>query len=164
MRGLDSDNGEEFINYALLDFCCKARVQFTRSRPYKKDDNAHVEQKNWSHVRQLLGYDRLDNPKLVELINSLYANQWSLYQNHFCPTLKLLEKKRINSKYYKKYETPKTPYQRLVESPHLSEESKSTLKKQHQALDPFKLRQQIDRKLKAIFKQVSVTSNVRKRI
>ena len=166
LQGFDCDNGSEFLNYHLLRYFTdhKPRVKFTRSRPYKKNDNAHVEQKNWSNVRHLLGYDRLDNPKLVELINRLYANQWSLYQNHFCPTLKLLEKKRINSKYYKKYETPKTPYQRLVESPHLSEENKSTLKKQHQSLDPFKLRRQIDRQLKAIFKLVSVTSNVRKRI
>ncbi len=166
LKGFDCDNGSEFLNHHLLRYFTdhKPRVKFTRSRPYQKNDNAHVEQKNWSHVRQLLGYDRLDNPKLVELINNLYANQWSRYQNHFCPTFKLLEKKRINSKYYKKYETPKTPYQRLIESPHVSEESKCTLRKQHQSLDPFKLKQQIDRQLKAIFKLVSVTSNVRKRI
>ena len=166
LKGFDCDNGSEFLNHHLLRYFTnhKPKVKFTRSRPYKKNDNAHVEQKNWSHVRQLLGYDRLDNPKLVELINNLYANQWSRYQNHFCPTFKLLEKKRINSKYYKKYENLKTPYQRLIESPHVSDEFKETLRKQHQSLDPFKLKQQIDRQLKAIFKLVSVTSNVRKRI
>lgn len=166
LKGFDCDNGSEFLNHHLLRYFTdhKPKIKFTRSRPYKKNDNAHVEQKNWSHVRQLLGYDRLDNHKLVELINNLYTNQWSLYQNHFCPTLKLLQKKRINSKYYKKYETPKTPYKRLVESPHLSEENKGTLRKQHQSLDPFVLKQQIDRQLKAIFKLVSVTSNVRQRI
>ena len=166
LKGFDCDNGSEFLNHHLLRYFTdhKPKVKFTRSRPYKKNDNAHVEQKNWSYVRQLLGYDRLDNPPLVELINNLYANQWSRYQNHFCPTFKLLEKKRINSKYYKKYETPKTPYQRLIESPHVSEERKGTLRKQHQSLDPFKLKHQIDRQLKAIFKLVSVTSNVRKRI
>jgi len=166
LKGFDCDNGSEFLNYHLLRYFTdhKPRIKFTRSRPYKKNDNAHVEQKNWSHVRQLLGYDRLDNHKLVGLINSLYSKQWSLIQNHFCPTLKLKEKKRINSKYYKKFETPKTPYQRLVQSPHLSEQSKSTLKKQHQSLDPFKLKQQINRQLKEIFRLVTVTSNVRKRI
>lgn len=123
-----------------------------------------MEQKNYSYVRQLLGYDRLDNPKLVELINRLYANQWSLYQNHFCPTLKLLEKKRINSKYYKKYETPQTPYQRLMLSSHIPNDNKKALNNLHQTLDPFVLKRQIDRQLKAIFKLVPVTSNVRKRI
>ncbi len=166
LQGFDCDNGSEFLNHYLVRYFTdhKPRVKFTRSRPYKKNDNAHVEQKNWSHVRALLGYDRLDNPKLVELINSLYAKQWSRFQNHFCPTLKLLDKKRINSKYYRKYETPRTPYQRIIDSPHISEESKDTLRIQQQSLDPFKLKQQIDRQLKAIFRMVTVTPNVRKRI
>ena len=166
LKGFDCDNGSEFLNHHLVRYFTdhKPRVKFTRSRPYKKNDNAHVEQKNWSHVRQLLGYDRLDNPKLVELINDVYAKQWSRYQNHFCPTLKLADKKRINSKYYRKYETPKTPYQRLIESQHLSEESKCSLRKRHQSLDPFRLKQQIERQLKEIFRLVKVTSNVRQRI
>ena len=166
LKGFDCDNGSEFLNHHLLRYFTdhKPKVKFTRSRPYKKNDNAHVEQKNWSHVRQLLGYDRLDNPQLVNLINNLYANQWSLFQNHFCPTLKLLQKKRINSKYYKKYETPKTPYQRLMQSPPSSDDRKTTLQIKHQTLDPFNLKRQIDRQLKAIFKLVTVTSNVRKRI
>ena len=166
LKGFDCDNGSEFLNHHLVRYFSnhKPKVKFTRSRPYKKNDNAHVEQKNWSYVRQLLGYDRLDNPQLVELINRLYANQWSLYQNHFCPTLKLLEKKRINSKYYKKYETPQTPYQRLMLLSHISDDNKKALNNLHQTLDPFVLKRQIDRQLKAIFKLVSVTSNVRKRI
>ena len=166
LKGFDCDNGGEFLNHHLLRYFTehKPKIKFTRSRPYKKNDNAHVEQKNWSHVRQLLGYDRLENPQLVKLINNLYASQWSLLQNHFCPTLKLLEKKRINSKYYKKYETPKTPYQRLIESPYISEKMKGTLRKQRQSLDPFNLKQQINKQLKAIFRMVKVTSNVRKRI
>jgi len=166
LQGFDCDNGSEFLNHHLVRYFSdrKPKVKFTRSRPYKKNDNAHVEQKNWSYVRQLLGYDRLDNPKLVELINNLYTNQWSLYQNHFCPTLKLLEKKRINSKYYKKYEPPQTPYQRLMESKQVSKENKPALRIRHQSLDTFHLKHQIDRQLKAIFKLVSVTSNVRKRI
>lgn len=174
LRGFDCDNGSEFLNHQLVRYFTdhKPRVRFTRSRPYKKNDNAHVEQlkilsaegKNWSHVRQLLGYDRLDNPELVDLIDNLYAKEWSLYQNHFCPTLKLLEKKRINSKYKKKYEVPKTPYQRLMESTHLSEEQKTQLNACNQNLNPFKLKRAIERKLKAIFKMVTVTPNVRQRI
>jgi hypothetical protein len=166
LKGFDCDNGSEFLNHHLVRYFSKhkQKVKFTRSRPYKKNDNAHVEQKNWSHVRQLLGYDRLDNSKLVKLINNLYANQWSRYQNHFCPTLKLKHKQRINSKYYKKYENPKTPYQRLIESPHVSNENKKVLENLHQTLDPFKLKRQIDKQLKDIFKMVTVTSNVRKRI
>lgn len=166
LRGFDCDNGSEFLNHHLLRFLAdhKPRVKFTRSRPYKKNDNAHIEQKNWSYVRQLLGYDRLDNPELVQPINDLYAKQWSLLQNHFCPTLKLKQKQRINSKYYKTYHTPMTPYQRLIESPHLSNESKDQLKKQHLSLDPFRLKQQIDKHAKAIFTIVRVTPNVRKRI
>ncbi len=166
LKGFDCDNGSEFLNHHLLRYFTehKPRIKFTRSRPYKKNDNAHVEQKNWSYVRQLLGYDRLDNPKLVEPINNLYTKQWSRLQNHFHPTLKLLQKKRINSKYYKKYKTPRTPYQRLIESPDIAKNDKKTLENLHQTLDPFKLKQQIDRQLKAIFTMVTVTSNVRKRI
>ncbi len=166
LKGFDCDNGSEFLNYHLLRYFTehKPKIKFTRSRPYKKNDNAHVEQKNWTHVRHLLGYDRLDNRKLVKLINSLYTRQWSLLQNHFCPTLKLKEKKRINSKYYRKYETPQTPYQRLMLSPHISDDNKITLKNIHQTLDPFKLKRQIKILLKEIFKLVSVTSNVRKRL
>lgn len=166
LQGFDCDNGSEFLNHYLLQYFTdhKPRVKFTRSRPYKKNDNAHVEQKNWSHVRQLLGYDRLDNPELVDLINGLYAKEWSLYQNHFSPSLKLLEKKRIKSKYKKKYEEPKTPCQRLLESIHITEENKKLLRACHQDLNPFNLKQTIERKLKAIFKMVTVTPNVRKRI
>lgn len=166
LKGFDCDNGSEFINHHLLRYFTehKPKVKFTRSRPYKKNDNAHVEQKNWTYVRHLLGYDRLDNHKLVELINNLYAKQWSLLQNHFGPTHKLIEKKRINSKYYRKYDTPKTPFQRLMESEQVSKGRKDTLRKQHRSLDPFHLKRQIERQLKAIFRMVTVTSNVRQRI
>jgi hypothetical protein len=167
LKGFDCDNGSEFLNHHLVRYFSEhkpRKIRFTRARPYKKNDNAHVEQKNWSHVRHLLGYDRLDNPILVELINHLYRNQWSLLQNHFGPTLKLIQKKRINSKYYKKYDKPKTPYQRLLDAEQVPEDSKNTLQKQHLSLDPFKLRQQIEQQLKVIFKLVLVTSNVRQRI
>jgi len=98
------------------------------------------------------------------MINRLYTNQWSLIQNHFRPTLKLAEKKRINSKYYKKYETPKTPYQRLMLSEYIPDKDKITLENLHLTLDPFKIKRQINRQLKEIFRMVTVTTNVRKRL
>ena len=139
-------------------------MSFTRSRPYQKNDNAHVEQKNWSHVRQLFGYDRFEDLSLVDLMNDLYANEWSLYQNHFCPNMKLLEKKRINSKYYKKYDSPRTPYDRVLASDHITNEVKECLEAVHQSLNPFILKRSIEKKLRVIFKSVKVTSNVRQRI
>jgi hypothetical protein len=142
----------------------KNPVQFTRSRPYRKNDNAHVEQKNWTHVRHLFGYDRFENPKLVGLMNDLYKNEWSLYQNHFRPTMKLVEKKKINSKYFKRYDTPKTPYERLLECQYISGEVKERLKKQHAALNPFELKRNIEKKLKGIFKWVSLKNNPRNAI
>jgi hypothetical protein len=112
----------------------------------------------------LFGYDRFEDPSLVALMNGLYANEWSLYQNHFCPGMKLLEKKRINSKYYKKYDLPRTPYDRVMASEHVSEKAKEHLKTVHESLNPFILKKNIEKKLRVIFKKVKVTSNVRQRI
>ena len=162
----DSDNGSEFLNLHLVKYFCdrKKVVPFTRSRPYHKNDNAHVEQKNWSHVRQLLGYRRLENPELVPLINQLYSRQWSLLQNHFVPTMKLLDKQKIKSRYFKTYEDPKTPYQRLIDSPLLPQLKKIELRKIHEALDPYLLKRQKENILKLIFSLNSVTSNLSQRI
>lgn len=166
LQGFDCDNGSEFLNWHLLRYFTAhpSVTSFTRSRPYKKNDNAHVEQKNWTHVRQLFGYDRFEDPSLVELMNDLYANEWSQYQNHFCPSMKLMEKKRINSKYYKKYDFPRTPYDRVMASDSVSEKTKESLKTIHEALNPFILKKTIEKKLRMIFKKVKVTSNVRQRI
>lgn len=153
LRGFDSDNGKEFLNYHLLRHFTKRRnpIQFTRSRPYHKDDNAHVEQKNWTHVRQWLGYHRLDNPDVVPLMNDLYTSEWRWYHNFFCPSVKLIEKKLVASKTIKKYDTPKTPYQRVLESPDVAPSIKRSLTEQYNTLNPFKLRKVIERKLKIIF-------------
>ena len=132
----------------------KAPVQFTRSRPYRKNDNAFVEQKNWTHVRQLLGYERFDNPDLVPVINDLYMNEWSLFNNYFCPTLKLKEKLRINARYTKRYQPPLTPYQRLLDSDQVSHEAKESLEAVYNSLNPFKLKRKIEEKLKALFNLV----------
>jgi len=166
LLGFDCDNGSEFLNYHLVRYFTDhpSLTSFTRSRPYKKNDNAHVEQKNWSHVRQLFGYDRLEERQALPLMNDLYANEWSLYQNHFCPNMKLLEKTRINSKYRKKYDLPRTPYDRVLASDQVSDAAKEQLITVHQSLNPFILRKSIEKKLRVIFKFVKVTSNVRQRI
>lgn len=166
LLGCDCDNGSEFLNHHLIRYLMKRDrpVQFTRSRAYHKNDNAHVEQKNWTHVRHLFGYDRFENPALVDLMNDLYANEWSLYQNHFCPVMKLIEKKKINSHYYKRYSKPMTPYYRVLSLPHISEETKAKLRAQHKTLNPFELKRIIDKKLKRIFELVTITSKVRNRL
>lgn len=166
LLGFDCDNGSEFLNYHLVRYFTEhpSIRSFTRSRPYRKNDNAHVEQKNWSHVRQLFGYDRLEDQRLVALMNDLYANEWSQYQNHFCPSMKLERKQRVGSKYVKKYSKPLTPYQRVMALEDVPLQTRVTLEAVHSRLNPFILKQTIEKKLKVIFQQVQVTSNVRQRI
>jgi hypothetical protein len=149
LLGLDSDCGGEYINYGLRDYLLERDkpVEFTRSRPYKKNDNAHIEQKNWTHVRKLIGYARIDNPKAVELLNDLYKNEWSLFYNYFIPSFKLISKERIGSKVIKKHDKPKTPYQRLLESEFISEEKKQELRNIYETLNPFDLKKIIAKKL-----------------
>ena len=152
--GFDADNGNEFLNWHLFRHFTKRKhpIQFTRSRAYHKDDNSHIEQKNWTHIRQWLGYHRFDNPKAVPLMNDLYTSEWRLYHNFFCPSVKLLEKKRIASKTVKKYDRPKTPYERVLESKRVSASRKRILKEQFKELNPFKLRKAMEKKLDKIFK------------
>lgn len=166
LLGFDCDNGSEFLNYHLFRYFKEngKNTQFTRSRPYKKNDNAHVEQKNWAQVLHLFGYDRLDNESIVELMNDLYSKEWSLYNNYFRPSQKLIKKIKINSKYIKKYDIPKTPYTRVIESNYVSDKMKEILKNKFNKLNPFELKIRIESKLKIIFKNISVTSNVRHRI
>jgi hypothetical protein len=156
LKGFDSDNGTEFLNWHLVSYFkgSKQPIQFTRSRPYQSNDNAHVEQKNWSCVRQLFGYDRFADPRLVRLMNDLYANEFSLLTNFFYPTLKLKSKSRVGSRWVKKYSTPVTPAQRLIDHPDVPQATKDRLLAQAKTLDPFQLQKQIQRKLKAIFKLV----------
>jgi len=151
--GFDCDNGGEFLNQHLLRHFTQRKepIQFTRSRAYHKDDNAHIEQKNWTHVRQWLGYDRLDRKNLVPLLNNLYTQEWRLFHNFFCPSVKLLAKERVGSKTIKRHDSPKTPYQRIMESPHIPEAVKRSLSKKLETLNPFLLRKTMDKKMKKIF-------------
>lgn len=156
----DSDNGGEFINQYLYKFFAERDkiIHFTRSRPYKKNDNAHVEQKNWTHVRKLLKYQRLDNPAILEPLNNILIN-WSMLKNHFHPCRKLSSKERINSAYRKLYDDPKTPYLRLIESSGVSEEQKNKLKQIHVSLDPVVIRRKIRKDLKTLLDSSLVTPN-----
>ena len=151
--GFDCDNGGEFLNRHLIrHFTERPRpVRFTRSRAYRKDDNTHIEQKNWTHIRQWLGYERFEQPALVPLLNELYRSEWRLFHNFFCPSVKLLDKERIGSKTYKRYDTPKTPYQRVMESVHIPRKTKLQLTARLRTLNPFVLREAMECKLKKIF-------------
>jgi len=130
-------------------------AQFTRSRPYKKNDNAHIENKNWTHIRQYLGYQRFDNPELVAMLNDLYRNEWNLYFNFFNNSFKLIEKIRIKSSIRKKFDTPKTPWQRIMASEFIPSETKQRLQRIKDSLDPFELQQQMVKKITAIVKKAN---------
>ena len=148
--GIDSDNGSEFLNFHMLGFCCKNRIQFTRGRPYKKDDNAHVEQKNWTHVRRLLGWDRFESVDALDAINDLYRKEWRLMTNLFQPSVKLLRKERVGSRTRRIYDSPKTPLERLLQRNTAHRPDLAELAKLRSRLDPFALAQTIDRKLESI--------------
>lgn len=154
LLGLDCDNGKELMNKNVYYYLAhrKAPVQFTRSREYYKNDNAHIEGKNWTHVRQWLGYRRFEDPLIVGLLNDLYKNEWRLFQNFFLPSVKLQSKKRIGAHLIKYHDSPKTPYQRILDSRFVAPQTKRSLKEQFKTLNPFKLRETIDKKITIIHK------------
>lgn len=156
VKGLATDNGTEFLNRFLIDYAAAKKgkrgdIYLTRSRPYKKNDQCYVEQKNHTHVRKLLGYDRLDCPQVTQLVNDLYRNEWSDYQNYFIPQVKLIEKIRVGGKYKRKHDEPETPHQRLMKSPQISEQAKETMERHFKTLNPFELKDRIETKLKQIW-------------
>lgn len=157
--GFDSDNGNEFLNWHLIRYFTDVQrprqIQFTRSRPYHSDDNAHVEQKNWTHVRQLFGYERFGNQAVVKLMNDLYKNEMSQMNNYFLPNTKLTEKQRVESKISKKHDKPATPYQRLMKSEHISERKKEELTEIYKSLNPFELKKIIKKKVNHIFSLIN---------
>jgi hypothetical protein len=161
LRGFDCDNGSEFLNWHLLrHFHQRKRpVQFTRSRPYHKNDNAHVEEKNWSLIRNYLGYQRFDMPNIVVLLNDLYANEWNDLFNFFHPSMKLIQKYRQGSKIIKKYSKPMTPYQRILQSEYIDPKTKARLQKYYKILNPFELQQRVMSKIKNILKLANQNSN-----
>lgn len=155
LLGFDVDNGSEFLTWHLWRYFLEREnpVDLRRSRPYKKNDQAYVEQKNWTHVRQLLGYARLEGAELVPELNELYRI-WGLLHNFFCPTLKLKKKTRLGAKTVRKYEKPKTPYQRLLDSPDVTAEQKAALRARFAELNPLELKKQLEAQLKKVFRLV----------
>lgn len=154
MKNFHADNGGEFLNWALHQYLTgrSVKLPWTRSRAYRKNDNTHCEQKNWTHVRQLFGHERFEHPELVALMNDLYASEWSQFTNHFKPTFKLLKRDKRGGKTVRIHEEkPRTPYQRLLESPDVDEAAKAKLRREHGSLDPFALKKGIESKLKNFF-------------
>jgi 5S rRNA maturation endonuclease (ribonuclease M5) len=150
LLGIDPDNGGEFINWQLYRHCVNKNIEFTRGRPYHKNDNAHIEQKNWTHVRKLVGYTRLDKDYQLRVLNSLYRKEWGLFKNFFIANKKLISKKRVGTRIKKVYDKPRTPYQRLLESKEYSNEQKEALRAIYVKLNPVELKRNIDKKLNKI--------------
>jgi hypothetical protein len=142
LLGIDSDNGGEFINDHLVRFCHEEKINFTRSRSYRKNDNCFIEQKNYTIVRRYVGYARYDTEIAQKLLNELYGHL-RLYVNFFLPVMKLIQKIRVGSKVRKKYDEPQTPYQRVLVSPFVPEIKKEELRQEYANLNPAMLRRQI---------------------
>jgi len=150
-KGLDADNGGEFINYFLWGYCNEEKLEFTRSRANKKNDNAYIEQKNWTHVRKIFGYFRYDTTRELAIINDLCRKELRLYKNFFQPIMKLRKKVRIGAKRKRQYESAKTPYQRLMESKQINQQTKKQLKALYEQLNPAALKRLIDRKVYSLY-------------
>ena len=152
---IDPDNGSEFINWQLFNYCMDREIEFTRGRPYQKNDNAHVEQKNWTHVRKVFGYKRRETEDELNIMNDLYKNELRLYKNFFMPNVKLIDKKRTGKhgeKIKKIYDTAKTPYRRVLECDQINKKTKKQLKEQYKQLNPAELRRKILSKTKKLNK------------
>jgi len=163
LRGIDSDNGSEFINYHLHAYCQLLGIEFTRGRPYKKDDNAHVEQKNWTHVRRLVGYLRYDSPHALAALNDLYDNELRHLQNLFLPSVKLMGKTRVGSRLRRHYDSPQTPLDRLQAGRGRKAARLGALRALRTRLDPFKLSGAVERKLRRIHSRSNARHNPRAR-
>ena len=150
LLGLDSDNGSEFINHRLYAYCERKGITFTRSRPYKKNDSAHVEQKNWSVVRRLVGYERYTSKAALEQLNRVYALV-RCYANFFQPVMQLQHKSRHGAKVHKVYDEARTPYQRVLASGVLTPQKQAELHQLYQRLNPMALRNQINQELQRLW-------------
>jgi len=151
LQGIDSDNGSEFINAHLVRYCQRHGIQFTRGRPYKKDDNAHIEQKNWTHVRRLFGYVRYNSPAAVAAMNALYGHELRLFQNLFLPSVKLVRKVRVGARIRRVYDRPQTPFARVQACPEADPTTVAQLAALQAQLDPFALAAAIDQQLSRLY-------------
>jgi hypothetical protein len=169
-KGIDCDNDSAFINAHLLRYCTEQGLDFTRSRPNRKNDNAYIEQKNYTHVRKPLGYLRYDTDEELEIINSLYRDELRLFKNFFQPVMKLIQKQRIDGRLKRKYDVPKTPYQRLIESGQLTQDKAQSLRRLYEKLNPAELKNAIDQKLDKLYeiyhdkKKTTITVNPYKKL
>jgi hypothetical protein len=163
LLGLDSDNGSEFINAQLFNYCAERGITFTRSRPYRKNDNCYVEQKNWPVVRQQVGYGRYDTPEELRALGDLYA-VLRLYVNFFQPQMKLVSKSRRGATVTKRYDTAKTPYQRLLASPHVSTRIKAALTRTYLGLNPAELKRRLTSCQDALLHISKAKPNTRKEV
>lgn len=153
LKGMDSDSGSEFVNWHMVRYCEQHKLFFTRSRPDRKNDNAYVEQKNNTHIRKWIGYDRFDNKQQQEAINDLYRNELRLFNNFFRPVMKILSKEKVNNSVCRKiYDVAQTPCQRLMDSEQISEKKKQELQNLYLSLNPVELKKTINQKLKYIKK------------
>ena len=144
MLGLDPDNGTEFINWLLKRYCDQNQITFTRIRPYRKNDNCYVEQKNYTVLRRFLGYARYDTEKQLIIIKEI-LKLVEPYVNFFQPVMKLKEKQRVENKTRKRYDTARTPYQRLLESDILTDKQTDKLKGYYETLNPVEIKRQINK-------------------
>ena len=151
LLGIHPDNQSNFINYHAIEYANKNGLEFSRSRPYKKNDNCFIEQKNSTHVRKVFGYIRYDTQEEMDIINDMYRGDLRLYKNFFQPVIKLIAKVRIKGRVYRKYDEAKTPFKRLLESGQISEEKKKELIKLYETLNPAQLKRNIDEKLFCLF-------------
>ena len=158
-KEIHPDNDSSFINWHLVRYCEEERIILSRSRPYRKNDNCFVEQKNSTHISNVLGHLRYDTEKEIEIINDLYRNELRLYKNFFQPVMKLKEKIRDKGKVHRKYDTPKTPYQRIMESSYIPNTTKSRLKELYLSLNPAELKRGIEKKLKELYKVYQEKNN-----
>ena len=163
-KEIHPDNDSSFINWHLLGWCEKEGIQFSRSRPYRKNDNCFVEQKNSTHIRNVLGHLRYDTEKEIEIINDLYRNELRFYKNFFQPVMKLKEKVRDKGKIHRRYDTPRTPYQRIMESSYIPDTTKSRLRELYLSLNPAELKRGIEKKLKELYKVYQEKNNKKEEV
>jgi hypothetical protein len=151
LRGLDSDNGSEFINDHLKRYCEQRQITFTRGRPYKKNDQAYIEQKNWTAIRQTVGYDRYEGSTACALLAAVYE-PLRLYINFFQPVMVLVRKERVGARAKRYYDRAKTPYQRILDAPEIADEVKVRLRQHYLALNPAELLRLVDQRLAALWR------------
>lgn len=157
IKSTDFDNGFEFVNWSFHGYCKREGIDFTRSRSYRKNDQAHIEGKNYQSIRKVIGYDRIEEQEIVDLLNDIYSKEFRLLNNFFYATQKLKSKKRVNGRIIKKYEKARTPYQRVLNSKKINSETKRKLRQEYDKLNPAQLQRILHIKLQKLNKMLSVS-------